>query len=304
VWEALGEAPYYTDPESEVHFGDIFEASFFLDIFARADTEMMGGEALPAHLVPKLGRWMNEELEEAELDLHSPRFTPREADRYALAHASFLPDAETHRAILLSDSCLTATALAQGRQNRSVSGRLLFAPVTQAQGDKWQTLVDDVDFERFALPDDERLPQGSVAELRYSFMVEARVIKGHVDARIAKPVPSLAEDLEAHWNAYATRRGPRAYERNTLKLAALLAGGAQPGEDDETVGDAIAAVLDSSWGLEGSDLEDVSEVEEAVRLAGGDASALTPPLLERLEERLRDLAGLAGEAADAVNARL
>ena len=303
MFEALGEGPYYADPEPEVRFGDVFEAPFLLDVFVRADTDLLGGGAVPAHLVPKLGRWMGETLEEGGLDLYSPRFTSKEADRYALAHASFLPEAGTHRAILLSDSCLASTALAQGRQGRSVGGRLLFAPVGRVETEKWHALVEEVDFERFSLPNDERLPQCGVVELRHCFMVEARVVKEYADARIAKPVLALAEELEARWNAYAARRGPRAYERNTLKLAALLAGGTQPAQEHEGVGDAVAAVLDAAWALEGSDLEDVSEVEEKVRLADGDAAELTPALLERLEARLRELAKLAGEAAGAIQAR-
>ncbi|MGH2714192.1 MAG: hypothetical protein ACRDM7_09980 [Thermoleophilaceae bacterium] len=303
MFDALGDGPYYTDPAGDVLFGDIFEGTFFLDLFARADAALMGGGAVPPHLAPKVGAWMNEKLEEGDLDLFSPGFTPKQANRYALGHASFFPDADTHRAILISDSCLTATALAQGRQKRSVSGRLLFAPVRRVEQEVWEGLAEDVDFERFPLPPDDRLPQHSVVELRHSFMVEARAIKDYSGARIASLTPELAEELEAHWAAYATRRGPRAYERNTFKVAVLLAGSEQPEEGDEMVGDAIAAVLDLAWVLEGADLEEVSDAEEAVRLMDGDPGELTPPLLERVERRLRDLAGAAQEAAEAVAAR-
>ena len=303
MFEALGDGPHYTDPAADVRFGDIFEGSFFLDIFARADTELMGGGVVPPHLVPKLGSWMHETLEAGDLDLFSPGFTPRQADRYALAHASFLPETCTHRAILISDSCVAATALAQGRKQRSVAGRLLFAPVRVVEEEKWEELVFDVDFERFPLVPDDRLPDNSVVELRHPFMVDARDIKDCAHGRIASLSPDLAEELEAHWNACAARRGPRAYDRNTLKLAVLLAGGTQPEEEHEVVGDAVAAVLDSAWALEGSDLEDVSEAEEAVRLSGADPELLTPPLLERLEERLRELAEFARRAADALAAR-
>jgi hypothetical protein len=129
-------------------------------------------------------------------------------------------------------------------------------------------------------------------------MVDARDVKKHVGARIATLRPELAEELEAHWNGYATRRGPRAYSRNTFKLASLLSGGGQPGKNEERVADTIADALDCAWALEGSDLEDVSEAEEAVRLARGDATMLTPPLTKRLVDRLRDLAELAKTAAD------
>jgi hypothetical protein len=303
VFDALGDGPYYTDPVGDVLFGDIFESAFFLDLFARADTVFMGGGAVPPHLVPKLGSWMNEKLEEGDLDLFSPGFTPKQANRYALGHASFFPDADAHRAILISDSCLAATALAQGRQKRSVSGRLLFAPVRGVEQAVWEGLAEDVDFERFPLPPDDRLPQHSVVEFRHSFMVEARAIKDHSGARTASLTPELTEELEAHWAAYSTRRGPRAYERNTFKLAVLLAGGERPEEADEMVGDAIAAVLDLAWSLEGSELEDVSDAEQAVRLMGDNPGELSPPLLERVEQRLRGLARAAQQAAEGVAAR-
>lgn len=62
--------------------------------------------------------------------------------------------------------------------------------------------------------------------------------------------------------------------------------------------DAVAAALDLALLLEGSDLEEVSDAEEAVRLVGGDAAALTPPLVDRIIDHLRELAGRASEAAE------
>ena len=298
MFESLGEGPHYADPQADVAFGDIFEAPFLHDIFARVDTTLMGGGPLPASLAPKVGGWMNTQLQQGTIDLYSPSFTPKEDDRFVLAHGSFRHGVENLRAVLISDSCLTSTALAQGRQKRSVGGRLLFAPLSVVEEEQWEKLVEIEDFERFPLPPDSRLTAGSVAELRNCFMVDARDIKKHASARIATLGPELAEELEAHWNAYATRRGPLAYSRNTFKLASLLSGGGQPSKDEERVADAIADALDCAWALEGSDLEDVSEAEESVRLARGDAAMLTPPLAERLVDRLRDLAELAKTAAD------
>jgi hypothetical protein len=298
VFEALGEGQHYADPQADVAFGDIFEAPFLRDIFARDDTTLMGGGPLPPTLAPKVGSWMNTQLEQGTIELYSPSFTPKPADRFALANAAFLVDEQSHRAILISDSCLTATALAQARQKRSVGGRLLFAPLGVTDEKKWQDLVETEDFERFPLPPDERLPAWTVAELGNCFMVDARDVKKHTAARIVSLGTKLAEELEVHWNAYATRRGPHAYSRNTFKLASLLSGGGQPGKDEERVADAIAYVLDCAWALEGSDLEDVSEAEESVRLASGDAAMLTPSLVERLVERLSELVQLARTAAD------
>jgi hypothetical protein len=298
LFEELGEGPLYAAPQDDVVFGDIFETDFLHDIFVREDTGLMGGGPLPPTLAPKVGGWMNTKLEQGTIDLYSPAFPPKPETRFALAHASFRPGDEPHRAILLSDSCLTATALAQGRQKRSVGGRLLFAPLTVVDEDKWHNLVETEDFERFPLPPGERLPAFSVAELGNCFMVDARDIEKHTGSRIASLSGPLAEELEVHWNAYATRRGPRAYGRNTLKLASLLSGGGQPGDDEQAAADAVADALDLALLIEGADLEDVSEAEEAVRLSGGDAGALTPPLVDRVIDHLRELAELANEAAD------
>lgn len=303
MFEEAGTGPFYADPGPEVRFGDVFEAPFLLDLFARADTTLMGGGTVAPNLSPKVGAWMGTTLPQEALDLYSPRFTPKEANRFALAHATFLPNEDLHRAVLVSDSCLAATALAQGRQKRSVGGRLLFAPLGTVEEERWQKLADDPDFERFPLLPDDRLPDFSVAELRHCFMVDARDVSEHTDARIASPTSGLAEELEVHWNAYATRRGPRAYERNVLKLGFLLAGGTQPEEAQERVGDAIAEVLDCAWALESADLEAVSEAEELVRHADGDANQLTPDLVARLGDTLRRLAGLASDAADQLDAR-
>ncbi len=75
-------------------------------------------------------------------------------------------------------------------------------------------------------------------------------MKEHIGSRLASLGPDLAEELEVHWNGYATRRGPRAYGRNTLKLASLLSGGRQPGEAEDKATDALAAALDLALVLE------------------------------------------------------
>lgn len=301
MFEDLGAAPHYADPGDDVEFGDIFEADFLLDIFAREDTTLLGGGPLPATLAPKVGKWMNTQLGQEGIELFSASFPAKPEKRFALAHASYSTDT-TRRAILISDSCLTATALAQGRQQRSVGGRLLFAPLTVVEEAKWQKLVQTEDFERFPLPKDERVGIAMVAELSNCFMVDARDVKTHVGSRLASLSRGLAEELEVHWNGYATRRGPRAYGRNTLKLASLLAGGGQPGEADENATDALAAALDLALVLESADLEDVSAAEAVVRFGEADPAEVTPPLVARIVEHLRELSELASAAADELSA--
>lgn len=293
----------WREPEERVLFGDVFAAPWLLDLFVRDDTALIGGGELPENLVPKLGNWMGVQLPAEAVGLYSPAFPPKEKDRYALAHASFLPDAEVHHALLVSDSCLTATSLVQRRVKRSVSGRLLFAPVRSVPQEEWDRLQAEADYGRFPLPPSETLPPRAVAELRQCFMVDAVHVKAHADARILGCEAELAEGLEAQWNAYAARRGPVAYERNALKLAYLLAGGKQPTASDEVVTDTIAEVLDCAWVLEGADLEDVSEAEEAVRLGDARAEDFTHELLDGLIARLRELSELAARSAAALAER-
>jgi hypothetical protein len=303
VFEDLGEGPHYADPATDVVFGDIFEAPFLRDVYVRDSTALMGGGTLRANLALRLGKWMGEQLPEEDIGLYSRALTPKPGARFALAQATFLPADETPRAILISDSCLTATALVQGRTKRSVGGRLLFAPLSVVEPEQWDMLVRSEDFARFPLPVDERLPECRVAELGSCFMVDARDVKEHVHNRIVSLSAPLAEELEMHWSAYAARLGPRAYGRNTLKLASLLSGGGKPGDDEQDLADAVADVLDLARFIEAQDLEDVSAAEEDVRLSGGDAAQLTPPLVENIIEHLRELSDQAAAAADCLSAR-
>jgi len=300
---SAGEDALWREPEEHVLFGDVFKASWLLDIFVRDDTQLIGGGELAGNLVAKLGKWTNTDLPAEAVGLYSPSFPLKEADRYALAHATYLSDADVHHAILVSDSCLAATALVQGRANRSVSGRLLFAPARGVSAEEYDKLQTEVDFGRLPLPAHVALPDCPVAELRQCFMVDAVHLKAHTDARVLACTEELGETLEAHWNAYAARRGPVAYERNTLKLAYLLAGGQPPEEADEAVTDTIAEVLDCAWALEGAGLEAVSASEKAVRFDDEDAAAHAAQRLDDLVGRLRELSHLAADSADALSAR-
>ena len=302
MFERLGEGPHYADPADNVVFGDIFRAPFLRDIFVRGDATPLGGGELPANLANKFGRWMGLDLPQAPLGVYSAAIPAKPEDRFALGHASLQAEGQVPLAILVSDSCLTATNLVQGRQKRSVAGRLLFAPLSTVDEDKWEGLVEAQDFGRFPLPNDDRLAAWSVAELASCFLVDSRSVKAYASSRLFSLSPELSEELEVHWSAYAARRGPRAYERNAFKLAFLLAGGADPEEAEEDLTDALAEVLDLALIIEATDLEAVSWAEEQVRLLGKDARQVTPRLVADLVEHLNELSRLAGTAAEALSA--
>lgn len=292
--------PGYGPVTEQVTFGDIFKAPFFLDIFVRSDAALLGGGVLPMHLAPKFGKWLGQDIAAGEMAVLSDRLTPKESDRYALAHASFGPVGEPRAAILVSDSCLAATALAQGRSSRTPGGRLLFAPIGTVESDRWQELQDDIDFERMPLPPHDELGEYPVAELRNAFPVAAQDLVDQLNTRILACNLALEGQLEDYWGAYARRRGPLAYERNLLKLAWLLDGApsGNPSEDTTNMTDAIAEVLDLAGAIEGNDLEDVSDADERVRFADADPTEETPKLVERIVGNLRDLALAATTAAD------
>jgi hypothetical protein len=179
---------------------------------------------------------------------------------------------------------------------------LLFAPLSTVSAEKWLSLTQQQDFGRFPLPADRRLPEHTVAEMGGCFMVDARDVKNHADSRVLSLGEALAEELEVRWDAYATRRGPLAYGRNTLKLASLLSGGGQPAAQQQAAADAIADTLDLAFFIEGSDLEAVSAAEEQARIFGGKPEVLAPPLTAAIVTHLRDLAALAAAAADRLEA--
>jgi hypothetical protein len=209
--------------------------------------------------------------------------------KWVLAHGG------SCRAVLITDNCVVDTALAQDRTEGKPKGRLLFAPVSAIELSELPLRT----FGRFALPAWDGEWAAGAVELRRCFMVDARDIATHRDARRASPDTALAEELEVKWSAFAARRGPLASARNAQKLAELLSsinGDAELGEDDIAVGYAVPEALSLSWRLEGKDLEAVADVHAA--------GASSTAEVEALEDALRGLADAATLAAESLRARL
>lgn len=153
------------------------------------------------------------------------------------------------RAILLSDSCTVDTALGTERGRRA-QGRLLFAPIVPATEPQIVKLQTRRVFGRFPLPKDtDRHFAGGVAELRDCFMVDARAVR--VADRFLTLSDLAAEDLEAAWDACATRRGPHVVEHNVARLAGSLSEGEGASQDDFDAVEMVAETLIAAWRLEG-----------------------------------------------------
>jgi hypothetical protein len=293
--------PPYRPPGEKIRFGDIFEADFMIDLFAREDAVYLGGGRLEGEkLIQKLSKWLSTELPAVEAaGLYSALFAGAGSSGLALAHASPGLAEAPRRAILLSDTCAALTALAQDREGRSPSGRLLFASVRDVGEQTWERLreLEWPDYGRCPLPACAGF-EHQVAELRHLFMVDARRLVEHLGRRIGTLGEEDAQNLEDHWGACSLRRGPIAFERNAQKLAVLLAGGEESTAREERVADAIAEVLERALQIEAGDFEAVSDAVEKMEIEGISAGDLRPSITTELEQHLRQLAGAAGTAAD------
>jgi len=287
----------WTSPDHGAHFGDVFQADFLLDTHVRAGAGPLGKGQMSAKDAAKLAA-LTDRSTSGNIDIYSPAFSGTEG--FALTRAS----AASGTAMLVSDSCAVASALAQGREKRSVGGRLLFVPITVApRPGQWERLSGLVDFGRLALEPHASWSEGAIAELRYCFMVDARDVKAHLGTRLSALTTEGADQVAARWSAFATRRGPDAYEQSTAKLAHVLARRIELEESDEhfSVSDAVALALDAAWTLEGAALEDVVDRYAALNEIGA-LPVHTDQTLDALVAKLRDLSGLAASAADAIQA--
>jgi hypothetical protein len=264
---------FYVEPSAEASFGDIFEASFLHDVFLQEDAVQLGARDLPARQGG--GRAY--------------------AAAFPGARPFVLGRGGPHRSVLITDNCAVDTALGQGRVDPKPKGRLLFAPLIEAEGNELQT----ESFGRFPMP---RLPDvlpAGIAELRRCFMVDSRAVAQHVDYRVASLGEVAAEALEIRWNAYSSRRGPLAAVRTAAKVAELLArkrGADEADQAERDLGRKLAELLTLAWRLEG---EDVAQAADAY-----DAEAPGEAELAALVGRLQELATSASATAEALAARL
>lgn len=164
-------------------------------------------------------------------------------------------------------------------------------------------------FGRFPMPAMGESIPASVAELRRCFMVDSRDVAARSEDRLASLGPEAVVDLEVRWNAFATRRGPRASARNAEKVADVLVrlqGRSERSESDEEAGTLVAQTLAAAWRIEGGELpaaaeaapEQSSDEPTADDSIEGTQSGWAE--VERLQSALRSLATTAEAAADAL----
>jgi hypothetical protein len=270
-------AEFFQDPTSDVSFGDVYEGVFFFDAFLRDDACQMGTRAGKGGSVV---------------------YSPDWADKRNFVLARGAPCA----ALLITENCLVDTALGQGRADSKPKGRLLFAPIWEAETD---ADLKTTTFGRFPMPGwEDRLP-ASVAELRRCFMVDSRDVGAR--ARLASLGSEAVVDLEVRWNAFATRRGPRASARNAEKVTDVLVklqGRSERTERDEETGTLVAQTLAAAWRIEGGELPAAAEAAPEPPSAGPSADDSAKGTqsgrseIEQLQSALRSLATTAEAAAE------
>jgi hypothetical protein len=282
----------YVAPRPDILFGDIFEASYLFDVALHDDAARLTSSEFPPK-APIQGPFYappSEKLRLAGDVVLAHGQTWREKPGRKNRDSFDLPG----RALLLSDDCHVPTARGD-RPDRSDAGRgrLLFAIVAAASAEEIAAAQARVNYNRFALPPAELLPDGGIAELQRLFSVRARDVQP--EHRLAALDADGRRALDVRWNAFAARRGPEAAKQNANKLAYLLAGSEGPTPEDAQAGQSVWELLDFAWDIEGSTMRAVSDAYES-GVARDEAT-------DRVVEDLRALSLLATQAADRIDAR-
>lgn len=279
----------YRDPDEDpISFGDIFESEHLIDVYAAGETRALGGGPMDRRAAKKIAEQNNREftdLQSEQVPLYTPAMAQHPDSFDVLARGSNMKLEAPNRAILLADSCAVDTALVRDREGRRKRGRVLFAPVVPAEEGEVERLTEHPQYGRFPLASCETFEHGAIAELRYCFMFDVRVV--NEDDRILALDDEALEDLEVAFTAHALRRGPLATERNVERLAAIVAAESDPSKL-EGLAETIGEVLNIAWRLEGS-MNDAAE-----------SPPLDPEKLDRLAADLHELE----EAARAARERL
>jgi hypothetical protein len=263
-------------------FGDIFSPSWLFDAVVNRDAVRLG-----------------------EINIRGGMrgYAPLKAEGPKTDKDFILAHGEACRAVLLADDCEVESCLVR----KGGRGRLLFAALSP-----WPDDADEADkatqmttFRRHPLEPGENF-DGGIVELYRLFAVNGRALTSVASGdRVVALSDAARARLEQRWAAFATRRGPLAALDNATKLAHLLDAGddaerlgclargeAVPTDAPAETAKSVARAFTQAWKAEGEIMLGIADAHEAKK-AGHDEVA-------QLEHALRTLAGLASEAADAL----
>lgn len=265
---------YLPTLRDELSFGDVCEGDFLYDVHVREDARSMGREMSGEKYAKRAWNLPG------AVPLFIPALDPGQGETFVLAHGTH------HPALVLSDDCLIASAL--GRDGGGpTSKRLLLAPLVEASEEEVNEL-EAAGFGRFPLPGDAHFALNLIADLRRSFMADARdVHKALASGRFR--VRSLGDDvlgdLAIRWSAYALRRGPFVAEDSLEKFAELLLDTGKVSEEKRAleVATLLADVVAAAWGYEGRGVDRSGTAAEDGRSPDEAIAELTAEL-ESLED--------------------
>lgn len=278
---------YEARPRANVSFGDVCSADFLHDAHVRSDACVLRREEQVANRF-----WLNRV---SDLPERFPAFLAagdaRQDEDYVLAHGS------PHDAVVLSDDCVIESAL--GREGNRPRGRILMAPVTDADARALEEHRAAPSLGVFLLGPDDHVRESRFVQLRRCFMVRAGdFADGLVNGMVKHSLTDETRGaLAARWTAYAARRGPLVAEDNARKLAELIAEGkGRPVEEVGGAAFAIAGPVIASWVFEGSALERAGAAWDARRRLAGDEDK------QNAQAGLLDLPTTAAELRDQLEA--
>jgi hypothetical protein len=263
----------YVEPAGDPQFGDLFAADYFYDLVVRHDVHSLAGVQVGApfgeRLATNLSRQLNRTVasDNGRINLYAREVPQGREEDLVLAHGR-----RWSRAVVLSDDCALEEIFVRedDRSRSKVQGRIMFAPISDADEKDLDQVAESRPYDRFALPSAQGWA-GGIAEFRRPFTVDARDVD--VNDRKLRPDPELLNLMSAAWSAFTVRHGPLVAARNASKLAELLIRRGIPEEKARAVGGAVAQIIGTIWSFEATDLEAIDEAlkgrrdEEAVLVA-------------------------------------
>jgi hypothetical protein len=279
----------YLAATGDFSFGDVFSADWMFDIHVRGDAVPL--KPFECHMGKGRPKILG----------YQPAIPKPQRD-LVLSHG------KRHRAVLLSDNCEVESVIVRRR-----AGRLTFAAVEDwpKNATEAERAVQSQAFRRHPLPPADGFT-GGIVNLGSLFAVGwDAVASATPDPRVARLDDDCVIDLEIRWNAYATRRGPRAHTDNALKLAMLLTADGNPAilaalrdldnparlkpdSLDQAAANAVARALTIGWTLEGGVMNNMADALENGDPAGPSRDEILAQLIE-----LRDAAETAHRALTA-----